>query len=44
MVGNKCDMKEQYITVSEAMEFALEEETGYMEVSAALNINIERAF
>ena len=44
LVGNKCDLKEQDVTVSEATEFARKQKMAYFETSAALNINIDKIF
>lgn len=44
LVGNKCDLKEQTVSVDEAANFAREQKMGYLEASAALNINIDKIF
>lgn len=43
-MGNKYDLKEQAVTMDEAAKFAREQKMGYLEASAALNINIDKIF
>jgi Ras-related protein Rab-11A len=44
LVGNKSDLKERQVSVSEANEYAQKEEMAYIESSAALNVNIDKIF
>ena len=44
LLGNKCDIKEQRVTVAEASEFARREGMGFLETSAAVGTNIREAF
>lgn len=44
LVGNKSDLKEREVSVGEATKFARDENMAYIETSAALDINISKAF
>lgn len=44
LVGNKCDIPEQEVSVGEALEYAKKYNMGFIQTSAAMGINIREAF
>ena len=44
LVGNKSDIKEQNVSVGEALDFAKKYNMGYLQTSAAMGTNIRESF
>ena len=44
LIGNKSDLEEQQVSVTEALEFAKKYNMGYVQTSAAMGTNIREAF
>ena len=40
LIGNKSDLEEQQVSVTEALEFAKKYNMGYVQTSAAMGTNI----